>query len=207
MKWKGYRQTSWEPLENILDPSLITKYYHDHPRARNIVPHASLTPDPDSSDIPVIAAFSPCFRQPPSISAGPTDEPTSPFDQTVTPMLQRPRLFSSAHILSLALLLLMAIHPGPVRSSQFDPTGKPLTFYPDSLMLSSSPQVLAFHEDTTLVTVHVDLHPTRLDAVAVLNKTCTPQQKRFYDHLLLSIRSIQRVIRRFSSLQGISNLI
>ena len=94
MKWKGYRQTSWEPLENILDPSLITKYYHDHPRARNIVPHASLTPDPDSSDIPVIAAFSPCFRQPPSISAGPTDEPTSPFDQTVTPMLQRPRLFS-----------------------------------------------------------------------------------------------------------------
>ena len=58
-----------------------------------------------------------------------------------------------------------------------------------------------------MVTVHVDLHPTRLGAVPVLNNTCSPQQKRFYDQLLLSIRSIQRVIRRFSSLQGISNLI
>ena len=200
VKWKGYRQTSWGPLENILDPSLITRYYHNHPHARNIEPHASSTADLVSSDIPVIAAFSPCFRQPLSISPGPTDEPTSPSDQTVTPMLQRPCLFSNTHILSLALLLLMATHPGTVRSSQFDPTGKPLTSYSDSLILSSNPQVLAFYKDTTFVTVHVDLHPTRLCAVPVLNNTCSPQQKRFYDLLLLSIRSIQRVIRRFSSL-------
>ena len=88
MKWKRYQQTSWEPLENILDPSLITRYYHDRPRARNVEPHATLTADLVSSDIPVIAVFSPCFRQPLSISPGPTDEPTSPSDQTVTPMLQ-----------------------------------------------------------------------------------------------------------------------
>ena len=207
VKWKGYRQTSWEPLENILDPSLITRYYHDHPRARNIEPHASSTADLVSSDIPVIAAFSPCFRQPPSISPGPTDEPTLPSDQTVTPMLQQPCLFSNTHILSLALLLLMATHPGTVRSSQFDPIGEPLTFYPDSLILSSNPQVLAFYKDTTLVTVHVDLHPTCLGAVPVLNNTCSPQQKRFYDQLLLPIRSIQRVIRRFSSLQVINYVI
>ena len=184
----------------ICDPSLITKYYHDHPRARNIVPHASSTADPDSSDIPVIAAFSPCFRQSPSISSGPTDDPNSFSDQTVIPMLQRSRFLSSAHILRLALLLLMTTHPGAVRFSQFDPTGKPLTFYPDSLMLSSNPQVLAFYKDTTLVTVHVDLHPMRLGAVLVLNNTCSLQQKRFYNQLLLSIRSIQRVIRHFSSL-------
>ena len=207
VKWKGYRQTSWEPLENILDPSLITRYYHNHPRARNIEPHASSTADLVSSDIPVIAAFSPCFRQPPSISPGSTDEPTFPSDQTVTPMLQRPCLFSNTHILSLALLLLMATHPGTICSSQFDPTGKPLTFYPDSLILSSNPQVLAFYKDTTLVTVHVDLHPTCLGAVPVLNNTCSPQQKRFYDQLLLPIRSIQRVIRRFSSLQVINYVI
>lgn len=207
MKWKRYQQTSWEPLENILDPSLITRYYHDRPRARNVEPHATSTADLVSSDIPVIAVFSPCFRQPLSISPGPTDEPTSPSDQTVTPMLQRTCLFSSTHILSLALLLLMATHPGTVRSSQFDPTGKPLTFYPDSLMLSSNPQVLAFYKDTTLVTVHVDLHPRRLGAVPVLDNTCSPQQKRFYDQLLLSIRLIQRVIRRFSSLQVINYLI
>ena len=181
-------------------PSLITRYYHDHPCARNIERHASSTADLVSSDIPVMAAFSPCFRQPPSFSPGPTDEPTSPSDQTVTPMLQRPCLFSNTHILSLPLLLLMATHPGTVRSSQFDPTSKLLTFYPDSLILSSNPQVLAFYKDTTLVTVHVDLHPMRLGAVLVLNNTCSLQQKRFYNQLLLSIRSIQRVIRHFSSL-------
>lgn len=36
VKWKGYRETTWEPVENILDRSLLTKYYEDHPRAKKI---------------------------------------------------------------------------------------------------------------------------------------------------------------------------
>ena len=43
VKWKGYRQPTWKPLEDILDPSLITKYYQDHPRAKNIV-HTPVLP-------------------------------------------------------------------------------------------------------------------------------------------------------------------
>ena len=55
-------EPTWEPLENILDPSLITKYYQDHPRAKNIVHHTSYSAEQTSPDIPVIAAFSLCYR-------------------------------------------------------------------------------------------------------------------------------------------------
>ena len=51
-------EPTWEPLENILDPSLITKYYQDHPRAKNLVHHASSYAEQTSPEISVIANFS-----------------------------------------------------------------------------------------------------------------------------------------------------
>jgi len=155
VKWKGYRQPTWEPLENILDPSLITKYYQDHPRAKNIVHHASSSAEQTFPDIPVIAAFSLCYRPILTFTAHPQVEPISPPVKPVEPTFRHDRPFSSVYLLSFALLLPVGFHPSTVHSTQFDPTGKVLTFYPDSLMLSSNPQVLVFYEDTTLVSVHV----------------------------------------------------
>ena len=37
VQWKDSWETTWEPVENILDKRLITKYYEDHPRARNLL--------------------------------------------------------------------------------------------------------------------------------------------------------------------------
>ena len=53
-KWKGFCKTTWEPLDNILDPSLLTKYYQAHPHPRNLVTASDQLP---TEDPPVIAAF------------------------------------------------------------------------------------------------------------------------------------------------------
>ena len=177
-------EPTWEPLEIILDPSLILKYYQDHPSAKNIVHHAISSAEQTSPDIPVIAAFSLCYRPIPTVTTHPQVEPISPPVKSVEPIFRHYRPFSSVYLLSFALLLLVDVHPSTVHSTQFDPNGKVITFYPDSLMLSSNPQVLAFYEDTTLVSVHVDLNPHHLGPVPVLNNTFSPQQKRFYDQLL-----------------------
>ena len=177
-------EPTWEPLENILDPSLITKYYQDHPRAKNIFHHASYSAEQPSPDIPVIAAFSLCYRPIPTVTTHPQVEPILLPVKSVEPIFRHYRPFSSVYLFSFALLLLVDFHPSTVHSTQFDPTGKVITLYPDSLMLSSNPQVLAFYEDTTLVSVHVDLIPHRLGSDPVLNNTFSPQQKRFYDQLL-----------------------
>ena len=139
VKWRGHRETTWEPLENILDPSLITKYYQDHPRAKNMVHHASSSGDQNSLGIPVIAAFSLCHRPIPPVTSSPRVEPLAPPIPPVEPLFQHRRPFFSAYLISFALLLLVGFHPSTVHSSQFDPTGKILTFYPDSLMLRYQP--------------------------------------------------------------------
>ena len=177
-------EPTWEPLENILDPSRITKYYQDHPRAKNLVHHASSYAEQTSPDIPVIATFSLCYRPIPTVTTHPQVEPIPPPAKSVEHIFRHYRPFSSVYLLSFALLLLVDFHPSTVHSTQFDPTGKLITFYPYSSMLSSNPQVLAFYEDTTLVSVHVDLNPHRLGPVPVINNTFSPQQKRFYDQLL-----------------------
>ena len=74
-------------------------------------------------------------------------------------------------------------------------------------MLGSNPQALVFYDDTSLVSLHVDLRPLCLGPVPTLNTTCSKPQKAFYDQLLISVHSIQQVIRRLTSLQGITNLI
>ena len=177
-------EPTWEPLENILDPSLILKYYQDHPSAKNIVHHAISSAEQTSPDIPVIAAFSLCYRPIPTVTTHPQVEPISPPVKSVEPIFRHYRPFSRVYLLSFALLLLVDVNPSTVHSTQFDPNGKVITFYPDSLKLSSNPQVLAFYEGTTLVRVHVDLNPHHLGPVPVLNNTFSPQQKRFYDQLL-----------------------
>ena len=130
-------EPTWEPLENILDPSLITKYYQDHPRAKNLVHHASSYAEQTSPEISVIANFSLCYRPIPTVTTHPQVEPISPPVKSVEHIFRHYRPFSSVYLLSFALLLLVDFHPSTVHSTQFDPTGKLITFYPYSLMLSS----------------------------------------------------------------------
>jgi len=124
VKWRGHRQTTWEPLENILDPSLITKYYQDHPRGKNIVHHASSSADQNSPDIPVIAAFSLCPRHIPPTTPSPSAALVAPPPPSAEPLFPQRRPFSSASLLSFAFLLLVGFHPRTVHSSQFDPTAR-----------------------------------------------------------------------------------
>ena len=74
-------------------------------------------------------------------------------------------------------------------------------------MLARNPRPLVFYDDTTLISFHVDLKPFTPGPVPTLSTTCSPTRQHFFTRLLLSVRSIQRVIRRLASLQSITNLL
>ena len=209
VKWKGYRETSWEPLENILDRNLVTQYYRDHPRARNLVDGDDQRTTVNASTLPTIAAFAISYTRANFTSAlqQPSHAHQEENKSSIRPKSIGVPEFSLPRTFLTAVFFTVIIGSALVHSSRLDASGKPITFYPDSLMLASNPQALVFYEDTTLVNVHVDLQPFSLGPVPTLNNSCSPQQKRFYDQLLLSVRATQRVIRRLGSFQGISNII
>ena len=191
IKWKGYRETSWEALENILDRSLITNYYRDHPRARHLVAGNTIPANVNALDFPIVAAY--------TMSSTANFNSTPRYYAFASALRQREAtLHSSQHsrtnasflqIFWTAVLLTTVLGSSLVNCSRLDASGKPVTFYPDSRMPANNPQALVF-----------------LGPVPNLSNSCSPQQKRFFDQLLLSVRAIQRVIRRLGSFQGITNI-
>ena len=155
---------------------------------------------PTDGEIPTIAAFTVCFAAP-----EPSDQ-LSDSPSSIPPLATITR-GSTVNVFPFLLLFMLALTPLRVTSAGLDATGKEVTFYPDSLMLARNPRPLILYGDTTLVSIHVALKPLSLGPAPTLSTTCSPQQKLFFDQLLSSVRSIQRVIRRLSSLQGVTNLL
>ncbi len=208
IQWKSYKKTSWEPLENILDRTLITRYCRDHPRARNLVDGENQSDSVNAIDLPTIAAFTISYTRAPTIQPD-SRLPTSPILENysaVSPINHHRTAFHFRKFLA-AVLFTVVLATSHVSCSRLDASGKGLTFFPDSLMLASNPQALVFYDDTTLVSVHVHLQPWSLGPVPTVNNSCSPQQKLSYDQLLGTVRSIQHVIRRLGSFQGIANII
>ena len=140
-------------------------------RAKNIVTTANSFTDEDTPVLPVLAAYSISTFETTPIKNGPSETPSLSITDTVptTPITSasvfmpinsnpRPQL----KLMFFTLVLFIVFYSRRAYCSELDATGKALKFYPDSLMLSSNPQALAFYEDTTLVSVHVDADLHRL---------------------------------------------
>ncbi|KAL9955895.1 hypothetical protein ACROYT_G037293 [Oculina patagonica] len=95
----------------------------------------------------------------------------------------------------------------PIRTQEYDESGKRITFYPDSLMMATNPRPLIFFNDTKLVSIHTDLKTILRGATPKLNISCDPVQTPFYANILDSVSSIQRTTHRLHSLQGVTSLL
>ena len=115
---------------------------------------------------------------------------------------------SQLSLFTLLCCLGIAFLPIPLVVSQsYDSANQRVSYYPESLMISRNSKALIFYGETLLVNVHAQLDPSPPAKLLSVNNTCSPTQRDFFNKILHSARVIQGVLRRLSSLQGITNLI
>ena len=91
--------------------------------------------------------------------------------------------------------------------SDYDATGRQVSFYPNAMMLATNPKALVFYRETKLISTHLDLpHVPKRESV-IINSTCDPELAKFYDRVLASIRGVQRATNRLLSVQGVTDLL
>ena len=112
---------------------------------------------------------------------------------------------SSRALLTVLFLLTFS----PTRSAEdVDATGKKITFYPSSLMLSHNVKPLIFFSDTRLMHLTTRLRPISAgSSLDIQNSNCSIPQNDFFNSLLHSIHSTQKVITRLLSMSSFSNLL
>ena len=107
-----------------------------------------------------------------------------------------------------ALTLLLATHFSSPLS--LDPSGRTVTYYPASLLISHTPRALVFYNDTKLAHLTVPLKPIDTSYLMTspnVTTACTPAEHQFFIQLLKSTARLQRVITRLLSLPGYSGLV
>ena len=91
--------------------------------------------------------------------------------------------------------------------SDYDATGRQVSFYPNAMMIATNPKALVFYRETKLISTHLDLpHVPKRESV-IINSTCDPELAKFYDRVLASIRGVQRATNRLLSVQGVTDLL
>ena len=289
IKWAGYPDSfnTWEPLENILDPGLLKRYFQDHPRLRHLFEDdpdfnprvASLSWSIESHFPHLVAAISLGPQQiPPNSASGLNSRhfqplTTSPIPESPRPaialqsavipvpppaqdilhltghvksplsdlapdssapqpltstLVEQPSVSSSQkttlsvppffgqfhrHVgkVSLALFLWLGLLAfGNIylaAADEFDATGEAVGFYPTAMMLATNPKALLFYQETSMVSLHMSLRGSPKLHSFSLNNSCDPVLAKFYEQVLSSIHSVQRVTTRLFSLQGVTNLL
>ena len=185
IKWHGYssRHNTWEPEENILDPQLVEAFY-----ARRAGKVKDSTQPPQSSDgVATLSSYS---------------KSSSPSLSRAVYGTSQLMLFSFVVCIALALL-----SASVVDSQAYDSSNQRVSYYPESLMISRNSKALIFFQETNLVNVHAELPATVNARLEYVNNTCSSSQNTFYNNILHSYRVIQGVLKRLSSLQGVTNLI
>lgn len=86
-------------------------------------------------------------------------------------------------------------------------TGKKVTFYPSSLMISHNVQPLIFYSDTKLMRLIAKLKAVSPGPQMEILNNCSIPQKTFFGKLLKAIHGTQKVINRLLSLSSFSNLL
>ena len=87
-----------------------------------------------------------------------------------------------------------------------DATGDKVEFYPASFMISHHVRPL-FYSDTKLMNLVTTFEATSPGPKLTMNKTCSLEEKIYFDKILHSIHSTLRSIIRLLALPGLTNLI
>jgi len=74
-------------------------------------------------------------------------------------------------------------------------------------MNSRNSKALLFFKKTVLVNVHAEFASSPDGRLQYVNNNCSRTQHTFYNEILHSYRVLQGVLKRLSSLQGVTNLI
>lgn len=116
-------------------------------------------------------------------------------------MLPAPKLRLTPLFLALSLTLFLTT------ADNMDSTGKQVTFYPSSLMLSNNVKPLIFFSDTKLLYLTTKLKAITPGPQLNIINNCSISQHMFFTSILQSIQSTQKVITRLLSLSSFSNLL
>ena len=83
---------------------------------------------------------------------------------------------TSSLLYTLLILLCLLAMPSPQRGDDMDATGKKVTFYPSSLMLSNNVKPLIFFSDTRLMHLTTRLRPISAGPTLTIQNNCSISQ-------------------------------
>ena len=111
--------------------------------------------------------------------------------------------------LTLMFLSLMLLNAKLTLStaSKLDTTGKSVTFYPSSLMISHTAHPLVFYSDTKLMHLVTRLKVIPPGPPFQIDNNCSIPQEQFFNTLLGSIHGTQRITNRLLSLSSFCSLL
>ena len=125
----------------------------------------------------------------------------------------RPSNCYSVLLVSLCILhlsyfpIVTCVSMEPPDPFDFDASGKRVTYYPDSLMLSHNPHAVFCYCNTELLHVYIDLRTPPIGRDFTINNTCDRTQTTFLQTSLLQLRTIQKSTQRLLSAHGYTSLI
>lgn len=108
---------------------------------------------------------------------------------------------------TLLVVLILLLSCCLLTAENMDSTGKKITFYPSSLMISHNVKPLIFFTDTRLMHLTTRLRSVTPGPPLTIDNNCSLPQSNFFNSLLNSIHGTQKVITRLLSMSSFSNLL
>lgn len=90
------------------------------------------------------------------------------------------------------------------KAEDMDSTGKRVTFYPSSLMISHNVRPLIFFSETKLMYLTTKLKAVSSGPPITITNNCSATYNAFFTSLLKSIQGTQKVMTRLLSLSSFS---
>ena len=115
--------------------------------------------------------------------------------------------FTAVTSFHLIVIFLCSLNVSGFNTEDTDAIGKKITFYPSSLMMSHNVRPLIFYSDTRLMHLITKLKAIPPGPLLTITNNCSIPHNDFFDSLLQSISSTQKVIHRLLSLSSFSNLL
>lgn len=124
-----------------------------------------------------------------------------------TPTTSTKQVYQQCIIMGLFVLLWSDVAFALTNDDNLDSTGKAITFYPSSLMISYNAHPIVFFSETKLMHLVTKLRAIPPGPPLRINGNCSLAHNKFFGSLLNSIHGTQKVINRLLSLSSFSNLL
>ena len=76
--------------------------------------------------------------------------------------------------------------------TDYDLTGKRVTFYPQPPIISRNPKAIVFSGNTKLLNLFIDLRTPSIGQDFTINNTCSKDEAHFLEQLLAQLRTVQK---------------